>query len=43
MEPRPADVHGPEPVETDNGTHPEDGWQDVTQDPVDDYSAGGDD
>lgn len=43
MEPQPADVHGPAPVETDNATRPEDGEQSVTQGPNDDYSAGGDD
>lgn len=40
-DPRPADVEGPDPSETDNGTRPEDGEQDVTQSPDDDYSQGG--
>lgn len=43
MDERPGDVIGPDPVETDNGTRPEDGDQSVTQDPADDYSFGGDD
>lgn len=38
MDPRPADVHGADPVETDNGTRPKDGPQDITQNPADDYS-----
>ena len=42
MEVRPADVLGPDPVETDNASRDEDGEQDVSQFPNVDYSAGGD-
>lgn len=38
MDPRPADVHGPDPMDTDNGTRPEDGVQSVDQNPLTDYS-----
>lgn len=40
MEQRPHDVVGPDPVDTDNGTRPEDGPQDVDQSPDSDYSQG---
>lgn len=29
----------PEPIETDNGTRPEDGEQDISQSPNDDFSG----
>lgn len=38
MDPRPADVYGPDPIDTDNGSRPEDGSQDVEQSPTVDYS-----
>jgi hypothetical protein len=41
MDKRPADVHGPDPVETYNGTQPDDGEQNVSQSPDVDYSLGG--
>lgn len=37
---RPADVHGQDPIDTDNSTRPEDGAQDISQDPAVDYSDG---
>lgn len=37
---RPNDVEGLDPVETDNGTKPEDGEQSISQSPTSDYSAG---
>lgn len=40
MDPRPDDVHGPDPIETDNGTRPEDGEQIVDQSPASDFSGG---
>lgn len=40
MEVRPADVLGPDPVETDNDSRVEDGEQDVNQSPTVDYSEG---
>lgn len=43
MDPRPADVQGPDPVESDNGLRDDDGDQDITQNPEDDYSEGGED
>ena len=42
METRPADVYGADPIETDNGIRPEDGDQDVSQNPEDDYSEASD-
>lgn len=43
MDPRPADIIGPDPVETDNSARPEDGEQIISQDPEDDFTEGDED
>lgn len=40
MDSRPSNVFGADPVESDNSERPEDGAQDVSQDPTVDYSDG---
>lgn len=40
MQERPTDVHGPDPIETNNGSRLDDGPQDIiSQNPEDDYSG----
>ena len=39
MDPRPSDVTGEDPIETDNGARPEDGDQTISQDANKDYSS----
>lgn len=38
-EERPKDVEGPDPIDTDNGSKPEDGAQEISQDPNVDFSV----
>jgi hypothetical protein len=39
MDTRPSDVIGPDPIETDNGSRPEDGDQEISQSATDDFSS----